>query len=146
MHHPWRRLRDDWPDWQVQFVNLPDGVRGYTDQEIRTIFVSRSLNQAGRRSTLAHETEHVLRGHTSCDEREDELVELAAARLMLPIGELVSVFRWARNYTEAAEELWVDVDLLRCRIRHLDALERGAIQAAIMNRDEGETEHREGVA
>lgn len=135
MHHPWRTLREQWPDWQVQFADLPDGECGYTDVELRTIWISNRLNQAERRSTLTHEAIHAARGDLECDERDELAVEQAAARLLLPIERLLHVLPWANGYDESAEELWVDVDMLRCRLQHLHPTERAAIQRAFAVRD-----------
>lgn len=139
MHHPWRTLRDDAPDWTVEFVALPEGVSGCTDTEHRTIWIDKRLGQAERRSTLAHEAIHAARGDLDCGEREDALVEQAAARLLLPIERLLHVLPWAHTYGEAAEELWVDLAMLVCRLDHLHPSERAAIKRAFAARDNEET-------
>lgn len=79
MHHPWREFGQRWPDWEIKFVMLPDGVCGETDRELRTIWIDKRLGQAERRSTIAHEAEHVARRDIVCDERDEEAVEHAAA-------------------------------------------------------------------
>lgn len=135
--HPWRELRDQWPEWQVRFALL-DGIAGCTDVERRTIWLDKRLNQAERRSTLAHEAIHAARGDTECDERDELDVEQAAARILLPLDRLLHVLPWATSYHEAADELWVDPALLRCRLNHLHPSERGAIKRAFAARDNTE--------
>lgn len=137
-HHPWRTLRDQWPDWQVKFAVLPDGIHGCTDVELRTIWIDKRLGQAARRSTLAHEAIHAARGEHECDDGDDALVEQAAAQILLPLDRLLHVLPWATTVGEAAEELWVDVDMMRCRLDHLHPSERAAIKRAFAARDNTE--------
>lgn len=137
MHHPWRTLREERPDWQVRFALL-DGIAGCTDVGMRTIWLDKRLNQAERRSTLAHEAIHAARGDLDCDERDEVAVEQAAARILLPLDRLLHVLPWATTYYEAAEELWVDPAMLRCRVTHLHPSELAAIRRAFAARDNHE--------
>ncbi len=137
-HHPWRTLLAPLPNWHVEFCRLPAGVKGLTDIETKTIWISNRLNQAERRSTIAHEARHVALGHAECDPETDAQVEQEASRALIPLSELLRVLPWARNTTEAAEELWVDTDLLRARLNHLHPSERAAIKRAFAARDDCE--------
>lgn len=139
MHHPWRELRDNWPDWDVRFAPLPDGIQGCTVLAQRTIWISIGLGQAERRSCLAHELGHVAAGHDDADAWDEAQVEQTAARLLLPLEELVDVLPWAHNLREAAEELCVDVDMLWSRLDHLHPAERAAIKRAFAARDNEES-------
>ncbi len=138
MHNPWRAFGDDFPDWRIERVRLPDGVMGETDVDTRTIYIDDRLNQAERRSTLAHEAEHAARHHRECSEWDDRDVEQAAAHILLPLDRLLHVLPWAVSVLEAADELWVDPDLLWCRLDHLHPHELSAIRAAFARRDNTE--------
>ena len=131
--HPWRELRA-----LAHVVVHYDDLRpawGATDGE-RRIWLDSSLLQVERRCTLAHELEHIRRGHRGCqDEAEERAVEAAAARYLLPDPHAIAdALVWARGDVEAAaEELWVDEPTLRARLdpRHLHPAERAIIVARI---------------
>ena len=124
MHHPWRELRDRWPHWRVRFADL--AVAGLTCWRTRTITLDRGLLQAERRSTLAHELEHVRRGPVpeAYWPREEIAVEVAAARRMIDLQDLGEALAWGLNLHEVADELWVDVEMLQARLDHLTGDER----------------------
>lgn len=130
MHHPWRELRDHWPDWAVVFADM--AVAGLTCWRSKTITLDRGLLQAERRSTLAHELEHVRRGPVPGNRffaaREETLVEREAARRMIDIRDLGEALAWAHDLHEAADELWVDVELLRARLDGLHPSERAYLR------------------
>ncbi|MEE6273478.1 ImmA/IrrE family metallo-endopeptidase [Georgenia sp. MJ206] len=118
MWHPWRLLRS-LPDIVVHWTpTLPEGVRGLTDGQ--TIWLDDTQLQAERRSTLAHELEHVDRGHTGCvSTAEEHDCRASAARRLIAMPALLDALSWAEHLEEVAEELWVDVDTVLAR---LDAL------------------------
>lgn len=131
MHHPWRAFRD-LADWTLRWAQLPHGVWGLTDFRTRTVTLTLGMNQAERRCTIEHERQHILRGpvsSTSYVAREERIVDHNAARLLLPdvhrIGEALA---WAHGLEEAAEDLWVDVDILRVRLEHLHPAERAYLR------------------
>lgn len=112
----------------VHFDELRPGLWGATDGE-HTIWLDQRLGQVERRCTLAHELEHVRRGHRGCqDDATEGHVDRAAARWLLPDPHLIAeALVWARgDIAAAAEELWVTVDTLRHRldVRHLHPAER----------------------
>lgn len=127
LHHPWRVFRG-LTEWTLRVAPLPEGVAGLTCWRSRTVTVAPGLLQAQRRSTIAHEVEHVLRGPTLRGEwwqaREEAAVERAAARKLIGLDALADALAWAHSLAEAAEELWVDEALLRCRLGHLHPAER----------------------
>lgn len=127
MDHPWRRLRD-LADWLIAWAHLPGDLVGLTHYEARVIILDRRLTQAERRSTLAHELEHVRRGPMPADPvlaaREEEAVNRAAARCMVDIVHLGDALAWTVDLDEAAEELWVDRPTLEARLRSLHPSER----------------------
>ena len=75
---------------------------------------------------LAHELEHVRRGHHEGQppavERE---VRRAVARYLLPdLAAVAGALAWAHTQAEAAEELWVTPAVLRDRLEGLTEVER----------------------
>jgi hypothetical protein len=125
MYHPWRSLRDHFADWNLRWAPMHDRV-GLTTYATKTITLHPDLDQAQRRSTLAHELEHVRRG--PCAEhlwpREEVIVEAIAARKLVGIRELGEALAWARDFDEAAQELWVDRSIIDARLAHLHPSER----------------------
>lgn len=135
MYHPWREMGENHPDWDVRLVALPDGVNGCTDVLARVILIDRNLDQAGRRATLAHELLHVRHGHTTCEDWEEEAIERAAARSLIPLQRLVKELLCSDHLPTVADELWVDVDMLGARLSDLAPSERAEIQRAFAARD-----------
>ena len=135
MFHPWHELRDLWPDWQVRFAVLPEGIRGCTIVETQTIWLDKRLNQAERRSCLTHELGHATAGHLESDDWDEAQIDQAAARQLISLETLLHVLPWASNVGEAAEEMFVDVDTLWTRLDHLHPSETQAIRRAFAARD-----------
>jgi hypothetical protein len=142
MHHPWRRLRDHFPEWRAEILVLPKGLMGGTHLASRTIYLDAGLDQAERRCTLDHELEHAEAGDDGCQHRgrERQIEELSARRL-IPLGNLVEAAIWAVDLAELADECWVDVDTMQCRIDTLTDDERAEVRQAIAIRDW----HEEGM-
>lgn len=138
MWNPWQTLRDEFPDWEVRFVAMPDDTCGTTDHRHQIIWISIELDRGGRRATLAHELIHVREHHDGpCSLVHEEWVEDLAARNLLPLDELLRVLPWARSLQEAAEELQVDTGSLHIRIKRLHPAERSALNRAFAARDNG---------
>jgi hypothetical protein len=130
MHHPWRAFRE-LAHIRLLWAQLPDGLLGLTDFEAGTVTLAHGMNQAERRCTIAHETQHVLRGPVPAylRAREEREVDKAAARLLLPdIRELGEALAWAVSVGEAADELWVDEPTLRARLENLHPAERAYLR------------------
>lgn len=133
-HHPWRRFRY-LTEWSLQFAHLPDGAWGETCFRTQTVTISPDLNQAERRCTIAHETQHIARGMppAGMEAWEDEMVDRNVARLLLPdikvVGEALA---WAdRHLVEAAHELWVDEFILQSRLKYLHPSEKGYLRTRL---------------
>lgn len=127
-HHPWRYI-GLFPEWRVEFTrSLPAGRWGLTLHAEKRILIADGLDQAERRSTIAHETGHVLRGPFSqCVRlREEALVERQAARLLIPsVRRIGHALAWHQaDHDKAAHELWVDDGLLHARLSTLAPRER----------------------
>lgn len=91
----------------------------------QTVTMAHGLTQAERRSSIAHETQHILRGPVEprLRTREERAVDQAAARLLIPFDALVEAMLWSMDDYEIAEELWVDVHTVRARLGSLTAAE-----------------------
>jgi hypothetical protein len=126
-HDPWRRFAG-LTDWTLRWAELPPGVMGETCHRTRTVTLALGMSQAERRCTIAHETEHILRGPVLPHEsrREELLIDHTVARLLVPdVHELVDALSWARGHLEsAADALWVDDYLLQVRLVTLTEAER----------------------
>lgn len=122
-HHPWQFI-GLLPDWKIRFVNdLPDGRWGLTRHSEKRIYIDDGLDVAERRSTLAHETGHALRGPQSVCRRlrEEHLVDAQAARLLLPsVRRIGRELAWHHaDHERAAKDLWVDEKILHARLSTL---------------------------
>lgn len=112
----------------VRLLWHDDGELGRTDFEAGTVSLRRGLSQAQRRTTVLHECLHMERGPVleTLAGREELRVEKETARLLMPdirvVGEALA---WAHSLEEAAEELWVDAQVLVVRLTHLHPAERG---------------------
>lgn len=133
--HPWRRLRD-LPHVTLQWHD--GGPKGRTTFATNTISIRRGLSWAQRRCTVLHELLHIERGPAlegALAAREEERVRRETARLMLPdvkmIGEAIA---WALSEEECAEELGVDVPVLRYRLKHLHPSERAWLHRRLEER------------
>jgi hypothetical protein len=122
--HPWRRLRE------LAHVTLQwheGGKMGRVDHGTQTVSLRLGMTYGERRCTLLHELLHLDNGPMPYGLRgkEEELVRRQTAREMLPdirvVGEAMA---WAHTPLEAAEELGVDIFVLRKRLRHLHPSER----------------------
>ena len=127
MHHPWRAFRQ-LEDWRLRWEPLPAGILGLTCHRTRTVTLALGLSQAERRCTIAHETQHILRGPGStCDDvHERAAIERTVARLLIPsVGDLADALTRAHGcFESAADELWVDDMTLGARLASLRPGER----------------------
>lgn len=130
--NPWRRIRA-LNGWELRWHR--GGDLGWTDFEDKVISLSSELLWAERRSTAMHEALHAERGPVLegvLAEREELAVRRLAARLLLPsVREIGEALAWAHSAEEAAEELDVDVEVLRDRLRWLHPAERHYLRARL---------------
>lgn len=116
---------------------LPSGVLGLTDVGRRRIQLDKRQRQAQRRCSLDHELVHVEHGDVGCQSlKRERAVNQESARRLIPLDRLIDAAVWAHGVEELAEELWVDVATLRCRLDHLHPSERAAIRRALARRDD----------
>ena len=101
---------------------------GLTCHRSRTVTLALGMSQAERRCTIAHETEHILRGPVapSAAAGEERAIDRTVAGLLLPLGsEVVDALVSARGQLEtAADALWVDDYLLQVRLAALTTRDR----------------------
>lgn len=131
--HPWRWLRElrhitvEWVD------HLPDDVMGRALYATDTIELAKGLTQAERRTTCWHEVQHLLRGPAPghLERREERTIEAIVARDLIPFEALVDAMLWSRDDYEIADELTVDVALVRARLEDLTDRESMALELAL---------------
>lgn len=113
------------------------GPAGLTDFEARTISLRRGMSQAERRSTLRHELEHIYRGPglEGYVDAEEMACELSAARDLIDIRKLGEAMAWTESVHDLAEELWVDVNMVRMRLGHLHPAERAYLKRRLSHLD-----------
>lgn len=132
MYHPWRAFRS-LTHVKLRWAPLPKGILGLTDFDTNEVVLDpdQNVTQADRRCTIAHEMHHLIRGPVPphLQRREEVEIDKQAARLLLPdVERIADAMIWAHGLGEAAEELWVDEDTLRVRLRHLHPAERGYLK------------------
>lgn len=119
--HPWRTLREEFPNVDVEFVELPGRLHGLTDGH--TIWLDSRLGQVQRRCALTHELWHLRRGIMPADAREERICDELAARDLITLGALVDGFRWTQDPVTLAKHLWVSRRVLQVRLDTLDPIE-----------------------
>ncbi|UFU03478.1 ImmA/IrrE family metallo-endopeptidase [Ruania suaedae] len=118
MWHPWRALRNLAHDVDVHWVDQPAGRIAATDG--RRVWMDTRLLQVQRRCAATHELIHIEQAHTSgCDARVEAWVRAETARRLITLSALVDALRWTEDWHEAADVLWVTVEVLQDRIDHL---------------------------
>ncbi|MEE3126368.1 MAG: ImmA/IrrE family metallo-endopeptidase [Actinomycetota bacterium] len=131
MHHPWRVFAG-LSDWRLQWAHLPPDVFGLTCHRTKTVTLAEGLTQAERRCTIAHETQHILRGPvpTGGELYEELVINRKVARLLLPsvrrVGHALAFHR--ADMEGAADDLWVDEPTLHVRLSALAPKERAWMQ------------------
>lgn len=97
---------------------------GFTCHRTRTVTLAKGMSQAERRCTIAHETEHILRGPVGPHQvaAEELMIDRRVATLLIPsLSEVaVALVRARGRLDAAADELWVDDYLLQVRLATLD--------------------------
>lgn len=125
MVHPWHLLR---AAEHVLLVWHDGGPMGLAFHATDTISLRRGMTWAQRRCTLLHELLHLERGPVGPGwaAQEEESVRRETARRLLPdIKVVAEAIAWASCEEECADELMVDVPVLRYRLKHLHPAERG---------------------
>lgn len=126
--HPWRHMARHFPNVIIcTTYELEQGVRGLVRGD--RIWLCRTLDQAGRRTTLSHEIGHLERGiiphpaDSIYTLREENIVDQIAARRLIPLDDLIDALRWSQQPAELAEILWTTERTVKCRMETLDPVE-----------------------
>lgn len=130
MFHPWRALRER-EEINLQWVSLPAPLHAVTDGT--TVWMHNRLLQVERRCAITHEQAHIDRGTKCVDDAEEQRVRRLTAEQLIDTRDLVEAAKWSHNAAEMADELWVTVEVLHDRIRHLSPAERAMIACAVRN-------------
>ena len=136
--HPWRRLREQFA--HVTLTWHDGGPLGLTTHSTATISLRRGQSWAARRCTLEHELIHVEAGPVprGLRDKDEEWTRRETARRMLPdIRPIGDAIAWALSEEEAADELGVDLDVLRYRLRHMSMQEKAWLTQRL-GRDDAE--------
>lgn len=117
--NPWRLLHGAWP-MTLEWAELPAGERGRLYPRLSVLLLDPRLGQAEQRCTLAHELAHWILDHDQCNGRRaltklERETEQFASRWLIDIEQLVLAQIWSAHDDVVAEELWVDVCMLRAR-------------------------------
>lgn len=135
MYHPWRAFRA-LKHVKLRWAPLPLGILGLTDFDRNEVILDpvQNVTQADRRCTIAHEMHHLIRGpvprHLTA--REEAEIDKQTSRLLLPdIKKVGEALAWSHDLAEAADELWVDEDTLKIRLKHLHPAERGYLRSRL---------------
>lgn len=122
-HHPWR-VFSHLTDWKLIWTDdLPAGRLGRTVCSENKVYLAKGMDQAERRCTIAHETQHILRGPFPASRRlqEELTIDRKVARLLMPsvkrVGHALAFHR--ADVEQAADELWVDEPILNVRLSAL---------------------------
>lgn len=129
-----------WPHISLWFRDLGPNRHGATDG-VENTWLHNRLCQVERRSSQAHENEHIRRGHTGCvPGSEEDRVRFAAAKWLVPDPHRVAdALIWAgHDKVLAADHLWITVPTLVARLdrRYMHPAER-----ALIDRKVGEELH-----
>lgn len=136
---PWQHLRQR-SDLTFGVTRLPAGDGWWLPDE-KAIVLDDRLDQAGRRSTLAHELVHAEAEDTNCAgqgpdgariaRRREGAADRTAAQRLITLERLADALAWARRPEEAAAELHVTLPVLRRRLADLTAGEQQVIEDRI---------------
>lgn len=121
---PWRHLREWYPDVRVIETELAWRVLGCHDAGRRIIWLDDRLTAAEQRCTLAYQVGHLELGPFDPDVGDDGMVDDWASRLLIPFDDLLQSCRRFEALADVAQELWVDVSMLKARLRGLTDAEQ----------------------
>jgi hypothetical protein len=96
---------------------------GLTCHATKTVTLALGMSQAERRCTIAHETEHIVRGPVAPRQalHEELAIDRTVATLLIPsLREVADAMVRSRGHLPTvADELWVDDYLLQVRLASL---------------------------
>lgn len=118
-----------YPDWVIRHRNLGGIVPEVLCRRRKVILINNAHSWPAKRSSLAHAVAHLDLGHAETtssyfEKREEVDADQMAARRLITLDALAEALCWTRDYGEIAEELLVDVTMLKVREKHLHVSER----------------------
>ncbi|MCC3276408.1 hypothetical protein LJ753_11055 [Arthrobacter sp. zg-Y20] len=128
---------------EVVYAYLPGDMTGVYDRVLDIIIIDPRCDPATRRSTEAHERVHAERGDSQCedhwfDAKQERIVELEAARRLIPVHLLEDGLRWCSSHPEElAHYLDVDLDMLHARIETLTDEEKFVLERTLRTLERG---------
>lgn len=140
IYSPWEHIGAAYPDWVVRRREL-HGPREMLCWRRRVVLLELDQGTAAARCSLAHAIGHLELRHAAgattarFRDHEEAAADLLAARRLIPLARLVEAAQWSTDLGEMASDLWVDRDMLRCRIDHLHPAERAAVRQALATRE-----------
>lgn len=129
-----------YPDWVIRHRDL-GRIPEVLCRRRRVILINSAHTWAAKRSSLAHAVAHLDLGHadtasSSFEKREEREADQLAARRLITLDALAEVLCWTRDYEEIAEELVVDVTMLKVREKHLHVAERHYLRRLVRPMEE----------
>ena len=129
---PERHLQEWYPEVRVVDHEMPPGLLACIDLGQRVVWLAKGLAEGQRRSALAYEVGVLELGPFDRDSGDDGIVDDWASRLFIPFDDhLLDSFQRHSDLSEVAEELRVDVPLLKARLRSLTEAERDLLPATV---------------
>lgn len=128
------------PGVSIAKAVMRDRGRYYHDYQV--ILLRRGLSRGAWNATAMHEAIHAERGDTPCatpwhEAKQELAVDIEAARRLIPIESLVDGLLWSTWEPELADVLDVDVETVRCRLKHLTEAETADIERRFAAKEEG---------
>lgn len=117
--------------YELEIRRHDGGKMGRALHSAEAITVRNDLHWYSFVCTVLHEVLHLLNGPQprGLRAKEEEWVRRQTAREMIPdVRHLGEVLAWAASPAEAADELGVDIYVLRKRVRHLHPSERAYLE------------------
>jgi len=130
-------------DVTLAVSRLPAGQAWWLP-DVRGIVLDDRLDQAGRRSALEHEIQHVLAGDTCCkigpdggrqSRRQELRADDRAASRLIDLDALAGALLWCFDASELAEHLNVDQRTVRARLAGLSDADKDYIDARMAERE-----------
>jgi len=141
-YSPFRTL-GQMPDVTLAVSRLSAGQAWWLP-DIRGIVLDDRLGQAGRRSALEHELQHVIAGDTCCkvgpdggrqSRRQELRADDRAASRLIDLDELADALLWCLDAGELAEHLNVDLRTVRARLAGLSDADKDYIDARMAEKE-----------
>ncbi|WP_100483784.1 hypothetical protein [Mycobacteroides abscessus] len=127
-YHPWQHLGQRYPNIRVLYTDhLPCHTPAHTDG--RLIWLSNNLDQAGRRSRIAHAIVH-LQQHQHCSPAGEFIANTTAAYRLIGLHDLIDAYQHhpGGSISQLAQHLWVDQHTLAHRLATLDPIETAELE------------------